>query len=414
MAALVLAARTCEAAVSLVSPSEGAVVPQLWPEQKAFFETPLAQRRSTTRTDAESAGVSPKRITRRRSAKPVRLEWTGDAERYHVEIAREPDGKVFFSSTVTSSFVEVTGRLEIARKWKWTVSDGASSATGRFATEDYAPRIVSWPGVANVRDIGGRRGLDGRRVKQGLVFRSGGLNRNAKIEYYTYKEILALHKAGTLAKAGAGDSREIGAGYAARLSKGKKIDPHFLRLVKSPPREPGARVLDDEGVRYVLDAFRIKTDLDFRNDWECYGMTGSPLGDAVAWRHYPWRSSYGGFVAPMGRASTAAAFSLLLDKKNYPLVFHCIGGTDRTGTFAYLLCGLLGVPEDELILDYDISFMGGQGPDARHRGWQESLTRAARALPGDTLAEKFRRYFVSLGFTETEVEHVRDFLLESK
>ena len=95
-------------------------------------------------------------------------------------------------------------------------------------------------------------------------------------------------------------------------------------------------------------------------------------------------------------------------------MFHCIGGTDRTGTFAYMLCGLLGVAEEELILDYDTSFMGGQGPDRRHRGWQESLTKAARELPGDTLAEKFKRYFVSLGFSDDEVERVREFLLEPK
>lgn len=412
LAAVALGLPRFAAAVELLSPADGAVVPQLWPEQKEFLETPVERRVSIGRTDAESAGSVPKHMKRRRSAKPVRLEWTGDAERYRVTVAREPDGKVFFDSVVTSSFVEVSGRLEIAREWRWTVSGGASSATGRFRTEDVAPRIVTWPGVSNARDIGGRRGLDGRRIRQGLVFRSGGLNGNAKIGYYAYEEILALHKAGTLAMAGAGDSRKVGAEYDAMLSSGKGIDPGFLRLVKSPPREPGEEILSDEARDSILDAFGIRTDLDFRGDWECYGMTGSPLGDSVAWRHFQWRAGYGSFVSPLGRASAAAAFSLFLDERNYPIVFHCIGGTDRTGTFAYLLCGLLGVPEDELILDYDMSFIGGQGPDARHRGWQRTLTDAVRALPGDTLADKLKGYFVSLGFTDAEVERVRGFLLE--
>ena len=48
--------------VVLKEPAEGAVVPQLWPEQKEFFETPLEKRISGVRTDAESAGVKPKRI----------------------------------------------------------------------------------------------------------------------------------------------------------------------------------------------------------------------------------------------------------------------------------------------------------------------------------------------------------------
>ena len=415
VAATVLAvAFPAAAAVTLKSPAEGAVVSQLWPAQKEFLETPLEKRISVARTDAESEGRNSKRMKRKRSAMPVRLEWCGDADRYQVTVAREPDGKVFYSANVTSSFVEVSGRLEIARKWKWTVSDGASSATGSFSTEDYAPRILTWPGVQNVRDIGGRIGLDGRRVKQGLVFRSGGLNRNAKVEYFTYDEIMAMHQAGTLAKAGAGDSREVAKEYETILAKGESLDPKFMRVIKFPPRQPGEQRITEDGKKYILDNFGIKTDLDFRGDWECYGMTGSPLGEDVAWRHYQWRAGYGHFVTPIGRASAAAAFSLFLDRKNYPIDVHCIGGTDRTGTFIYLLCGLLGVSEEELILDYDISFIGGMGPDVRHRDWQRNLTEAVRNLPGDTIADKLKRYFVSLGFSEAEVESVREFLLEPK
>ena len=54
------------------------------------------------------------------------------------------------------------------------------------------------------------------------------------------------------------------------------------------------------------------------------------------------------------------------------------------------------------------------GVDRRHYGWHETLLNAAHELPGDTLAEKFRNYFISLGFTEKEVDDVREFLLEPK
>ena len=400
--------------VVLKAPAEGEVVPQLWPDQKEFFETPLEKRISGVRTDAESAGVKPKRVKRKRSAKPVLLEWSGDAATYQVTVSREPDGKVFFSSSIPTNSVEITGLLEIARTWKWTVSDGNTTATGRFSTEDYAPRIVRWPGVSNVRDIGGRIGLDGRRVKQGLIFRSGGLNNNAKSEYYTYDEIMAMYKDGTLAKAGVGPSHGLGAEYDAKLRSGKGIDRNFLRLIKTGPKEPGKPKLTDESRAYIQNNFGIKVDLDLRGDWECFGMTGSPLGDDVDWRHYPCWADYRGFTMPIGRASVAAAFSLMLKRWNYPMVIHCIGGTDRTGTYAYLINGLLGVSEEELILDYDISFMAGQGPDKRHRGWQKSLQDAVRALPGDTIAEKLKGYFISLGFTAEEVDKVREFLLEPK
>ena len=41
---------------------------------------------------------------------------------------------------------------------------GEASAEGRFTTEDLPPRLMRVDGVPNVRDIGGWRGLGGRRV----------------------------------------------------------------------------------------------------------------------------------------------------------------------------------------------------------------------------------------------------------
>ena len=41
------------------------------------------------------------------------------------------------------------------------------------------------------------------------------------------------------------------------------------------------------------------------------------------------------------------------------LYFHCRIGTDRTGTVAYILEGLLGVPEEDRIQDYELSFFYG-------------------------------------------------------
>lgn len=41
------------------------------------------------------------------------------------------------------------------------------------------------------------------------------------------------------------------------------------------------------------------------------------------------------------------------------IYFHCRIGTDRTGTLAYILEGLLGVPEEDRIQDYELSFFYG-------------------------------------------------------
>lgn len=57
------------------------------------------------------------------------------------------------------------------------------------------------------------------------------------------------------------------------------------------------------------------------------------------------------------RAGVKYAMQQIVAGEN--LYFHCRIGTDRTGTIAYVLEGLLGVPEEERIRDYELSFFYG-------------------------------------------------------
>ncbi len=59
----------------------------------------------------------------------------------------------------------------------------------------------------------------------------------------------------------------------------------------------------------------------------------------------------------MTRNAVKYAMQEVVDGKN--LYFHCRIGTDRTGTVAYVLEGLLGVPEEDRIEDYELSFFYG-------------------------------------------------------
>lgn len=47
-----------------------------------------------------------------------------------------------------------------------------------------------------------------------------------------------------------------------------------------------------------------------------------------------------------------AFFKVLLDEKNYPILFHCTAGKDRTGFAALLLLTALGVDQNTIIKDY--------------------------------------------------------------
>lgn len=48
----------------------------------------------------------------------------------------------------------------------------------------------------------------------------------------------------------------------------------------------------------------------------------------------------------------AQALDLFLDKKNYPILFHCTQGKDRAGFLAALLLAALDVPEETIMKDY--------------------------------------------------------------
>ncbi len=59
--------------------------------------------------------------------------------------------------------------------WRVRVSVGgntfAVSQSACFITEDTAPRMIKAEGISNIRDLGGWKTVEGRRVRQGLLYR---------------------------------------------------------------------------------------------------------------------------------------------------------------------------------------------------------------------------------------------------
>ena len=189
-------------AIRLVSPQEGATVPLLSDGQKAWLDRTRAERRVSfadkkQREEMRALGYVPLKVR-------LEWEWTPPADcklaasarpLFTVEVRRLPDGVPVFRADCPEPRAEV-GNLEIAREYEWTVWASVlgrvgPAVTGRFRTEDHAPRLIALGAVPNVRDLGGRIGLDGRRVRQGLVFRSAGLNDNASDVFSTREEVLA-------------------------------------------------------------------------------------------------------------------------------------------------------------------------------------------------------------------------------
>ena len=441
------------AEIKTLEPAEGAVVALLTDAQKAYIAMPTAERREKFASQAfrsKEMGLPAEKVPgeeKSREAywpKTVRLAWEAkDGVEYQVKVRDVKKGVVVIDQTVKGNELYIDN-LEIAAEYEWGVKNGGDVGRGRFKTEDIAPRLIRYPGVPNVRDFGGRIGLGGKRVRQGMIFRSAGLNGNARDVYYTIAELRELGKTEEL-KAAADEAQKRLDQLLAWQADPKTMDledkeyldwakrhvneplARFLssrvkrakatvkaggtpKVVKS--REPGASRVKDEKGEYIRSRFGIKTDIDLRSDKECFGMTGSPLGPTVKWEHIS-SSAYGGMVYDGGKKPFAKVFRVFLDEKNYPIDFHCIAGQDRTGAVAYILNGLLGVDEDQLALDWEVTGFWNRGTDFCHAKRYDKLVEGFKKhYPADTVRERLEKYVLSLGFTEEDIAKFRGIMLE--
>ena len=396
-------------AVELVSPREGESVCCLNPGNKSFLLLSADERRAifkdaAWRHDAEHKwGSSPV---------PVVLKWRhAKSPAVHVTVTKRGAAKPWFEADVAGDSADVWN-LEIGRTYEWTVDDGTARRSGTFRTCDMAPRVMRIAGVPNFRDLGGWKTADGRRVRQGLVYRSQGLNENADY-YLNSKETMELYKEGKLEELYGKDGKEI----KERLDRegGRDdFDPNAPWMRKSLPRKdpkpPKAR-LDEPTKAYLLDTLGIRSDVDLRGPTETWGMTGSPLGPRATWFHIS-SEPYRGMGMQVGKEAFARVFRVFLDRKNYPIVFHCIGGADRTGCDAWILNGLLGVSEDDLLRDWELTCFEYESLDFGHDTRLVRLLKVLDDAGGATMREKCENYVKALGFTEADLAAFRDIMLE--
>lgn len=124
---------------------------------------------------------------------------------------------------------------------------------------------------------------------------------------------------------------------------------------------------------HALVAHGVRTVIDLRNDFECVPDLAErptevttvhlPL-DGVDDREF-WEPVMSGlqFGTPLYYAShlqrmpdrSAAVLAAIARSRPGGVVFHCVGGRDRTGQVAIVLLALAGVGADEIVADYERS-----------------------------------------------------------
>jgi len=296
----------------------------------------------------------------RSQPEPHRMQWTAvdAADSYCAEFIR-PDGKVTSIRTKDTSVLMpylFTNCAYICRVTAYindTVADVSEDVP--FTTADEQPRFVRALNASNIRDLGGWKTKDGRRIAQGKIFR------------------------------------------------GTEIDDNFP--------------LTEEGIRTLTEELFLKSDFDLRGEKEANDP--GPLADYGVTRLYSPIGAYCGVVAPGDNLENRWAVALPTLKKLcnpdiYPLYFHCWAGADRTGTLSFLILGYLGVPEDDVILDYEATTLSVWGERSRNYPDFANMRDALRRVYGSDGADlqtQIHRFFLTIGLTEKELKVLESILL---
>ena len=160
----------------------------------------------------------------------------------------------------------------------------------------------------------------------------------------------------------------------------------------------------------------IKTDLDLRGDV----IEKSPFGDGVNLIKINGAYYHGEETGVAGSEEYRNAFrdelKVCANQDNYPMIFHCAIGRDRTGTLSLVLQSLCGVEKDDLIREYGLSFLSVAGCLDGNKQMFDILNDFFNFInvtyEGESFTDKTISLVKSLGVTDEEISSIRRILIK--
>lgn len=210
---------------------------------------------------------------------------------------------------INNGCVKISG-LDPTVRYYYHLTDDAGN---RVVTSE---RRILLDGSVNFRDIGGYKTLDGREVKWGKVFRADGLARLTERDHQLLMqmEIRRVFDFRTKAEANEAPDKLPGDGaitYSNLPVTHGKFD--FVDAMKRLKKGDASWLTPD----FMVNGY-------IRNIEEFAAVWGEVINS-------------------------------LADLDNGSILFHCTGGKDRTGTCAALILLMLGVSEETIVEDHQLS-----------------------------------------------------------
>lgn len=298
---------------------------------------------------------------------PVSLSWDytipngKTLSKYSVTFGQKADlSDGYIVNGTTSKSINLTNPYLGRNYYKITANFTDNSYTEtpirHFEVSSCYPRNLTIAGLTNCRDIGGVPLENGGRVKQGLIYRTSGSNKNGTWSSY---------------KTAASEEMINHLGVKNEINLVGDSDKYNLSLNNVP----------------IINSCRMDT------------------------------SSTGGY-SHFSRNTEAVKnfFNLLGNSSNYPLFYHCQIGTDRTGMCTVLLHGLLGVSLNDIYKDYLFSNFGKIG-DKRTIGNGDShdmlkYVNDILEVSGTTFKDKVYNLLLGIGVSRETLDNIISIMVE--
>lgn len=268
------------------------------------------------------------------------LNWEGNDNAQYTLTLKVSEGssqKTVFKEKIQGTSYVLTN-LYPQKTYSYSVKKGMKTILkGSFRTEGQV-RMLDIEDSCNARDLGGWTGLDGRKIRYGLLFRTASID-------------------------GAYDGV-----HGENCGNNRCRDPHHQEA-QGQVGDPARYTLSQQSLK-ELKQIGIKADLDMR------GLTGEGM----------WGNQCMTHTRSLGLTKIPGAdyFQLVNDyalhnpfddpamvrdvawiiqelRKGRPVAFHCRSGADRTGALAMLIEALLGVSGGDIALDYELTSLSSEG-----------------------------------------------------
>jgi protein-tyrosine phosphatase len=285
--------------------------------------TTLSPVAHATPANAVAERIAPDRL---------KLSWT-DANGVDVYMADQPDATAKTSKLVSANDRDGSEELTVAPGARpyFLLRDRKDGKNLRVAE-----RLLPLEQGSNFRDIGGYPAAGGRRVKWGLIFRSGATPMLTDADLRT---VDALHLANLV---------------DLRSDEERQLAPTRI-----------------EGVPYNAVGYSMAA---ITHAMKPAAGQPAPQNGGALYRQMPE------MLAPQFRL----LFARLLERSG-PVAYNCSAGQDRTGLATGLILSALGVPRDVIIADYHLSTQ-------YRRPEYEMASFDPAAFPNNVAAQMFAHY----------------------